>query len=215
MSRDSFATYAATAPFEPQPIPHGYTCHMAAVYWAFKDLGDADGVAAAKVQALASFTCRGCKEKPGPGKFITHFSLEHEWYGRHFCQGAIALKTHTDLLAYAEVGDVILVGAPQRPMHSMIVVSTGTPGPIKIRGFNNYNTTGTGAYNKYDNGERDISDRNTMWHEQDGVTHLGQDFVRGGPAHRIPYERFVNVDAVAVRQNVKQAGGSYTYTGRS
>jgi hypothetical protein len=39
MSIDTFVNYAKG---KPAPVPntlHGYTCHMAVLHWAFRDLG--------------------------------------------------------------------------------------------------------------------------------------------------------------------------------
>ena len=221
MSQQTFAQHAATAPVIPAGVRHSYTCHMAALYWAFLDLGDTALEAATRVEEIAKFNCHGCKTKPKPGVMIMHPSIPHAWYGLKLCAGALPVPDAQNLLTYADVGDVILVGAPQRPMHSMVVVHAPGPGqPVAIRGFNNFSTLGTGTHLQYDNADRVIAPPGVppaganYWHTgADGTTRFGQGFDGGGPAYRIQYETFVTSNAAMVRRQFKQQHGQLVYTG--
>ena len=218
MSRQTFAQHAGAAPFIPTCFRlHSYTCHMSALYWAFRDLGDSGPEAAARIEEIAKFNCNGCQTRPKPGVMINHSSIPHPWYGQKLCFGALPVVDAQDLMNYAEVGDVILVGAPQRPMHSMVVVNAPAPGqPVSIRGFNNTNTLGTGTHLQYDNADRVIAPPGVpnYWHlAESGKTVFGLSASSGGPAYRLDYDTFVTANAATIRRQFKQQDGGLVYTG--
>jgi hypothetical protein len=229
MSQQAFAQHAAAAPVVPASALHSYTCHMAALYWAFQDLGDTGPVAAARIEAIAKFTCNGCKTRPRPGAVITHSSIDQMWYGGNLCSGALPVVDEHALMGYVEIGDVILVGAPQRPMHSMVVVRVttpviGNPGSVEIRGFNNTSTLGFGPYLQYDNADRVIAPPAALpagkvyWHPTPAgapptAKYFGQTAVSGGPVYRVQYETFVTLNATTIRKQFKQQHGGLVYTG--
>jgi hypothetical protein len=184
---------------------------MAALYWAFQDLGDPAQTAAARIEAIATAKCNGCQTRPAPGLLVTHASIPHAWYGQQLCAGAVPVADAVALRAYADQGDVILVGAPQYPMHSMVVVNAPGPGqPVNIRGFNNFATLGTGVHLQYDNADRDISVAN-YWHAGPPL-HFGQAHSTGGPPFRVQFDTFMN-NATAVRGRFAPRHGGLVYTG--
>ena len=131
---------------------HPVTCHMAAVYWAFRALNKNEKESRTALKAITRSACPGCL---GTG---IHGSLQPQAYGRLFCANAALL----DGLFMA--GDVLVMPHTQLPMHSMVVVGrTGNPERPLIRGFNNHMTFQTSVpappYMKYDNVTRDLGTR--------------------------------------------------------
>jgi hypothetical protein len=65
MSAQTFAAHARHAPNPCQTIhtdnnPTPYTCHMAVMHWSFRELGDNQATANARVQAITQSKCLGC-----------------------------------------------------------------------------------------------------------------------------------------------------------
>jgi hypothetical protein len=219
----NFAALARTAP-NPSKTTHevegvaagqiqvGYTCHMAAMHWAFMDLGDSGADANVRLQAINVAKCPACDRPRAEGerRGHVHASILHPWYGEHFCGGARAVARRDDLYARVNVGDVVIVGEPRAPAHTMVVVQKSSwlgRRFVYIRGFNNYGTLGTGVYNQYDNADRDI-DRGNFWHTGDAEgapTVFGRAWNTGGPLHVIPYETYSD-HAQAVRNRCGAAG---------
>lgn len=188
MTAQNFAMLAKRGPV-PFKTDHGagnsstYTCHMAAIHWAFMDLGDAEGVANRRLSAIMRATCLACL-----GEHDLHGSLDPTWYGDKFCKDVTAqIGSRDALYAGVQVGDVLITQAPQNPMHTMVVVGKSSLGKFKfvqIRGFNNIGTLGTGSRAMYDDHDRDI-DKAKYWN--------GATFGNSGAAlHRIPYNDFSN-----------------------
>ncbi len=194
MSAATFANHSRTGP-NPDTADHGggftpsYTCHMAAMHWAFMDRGDTQAVANQRVTAVAVSQCPGCAP---PGGHM-HPSLPYAWYSANFCAGAQHIATRAALYGAVEVGDVLIVGgAIQAPMHSMVVVSKRSilgVTSVFIRGFNNVGTLGTGPHLQYDASDRDI-DRATLWHGGGAAQTFGNG--PGNNLYRIPFTDFSN-----------------------
>ena len=166
MAAVDFIAHSRTAP-NPNTANHGggvvYTCHMAAMHWAFMDRGDTQAVANQRVSAVAIARCPGCNPPGG----AMHPSLSYQWYSANFCTGAAPIPTRAALYNAVEPGDVLIVGPnPATAMHTMVVVGKQRmPGHswVYVRGFNNVGTLGTGAHLQYDAHDRDI-DRAALWH---------------------------------------------------
>jgi hypothetical protein len=199
----SQTTHAVARP-APQFLQVDYTCHMAAMHWAFMDLGDNGADANVKLKAINVAGCPGCGDPPAPA----HVSILHTWYGWRFCRGADRVATRAALYAAVDVGDVVIVGEPRAPAHTMVVVgkSSGPEGQcVYIRGFNNYGTLGTGAFGRYDAADRDIN-RDDFWHGAAGGPQVfGRAGSTSGPLHVIPYEAY-SLRAAIVRANFLGAG---------
>ncbi|MGV6809486.1 MAG: hypothetical protein ACWA5U_06385 [bacterium] len=214
MSANVFATHSQTTP-NPQHVTHPdvggvvYTCHMAAMHWAFMDLGDNGNTANARVSAIATAICPSCTRNAG-----NHSSIPHEWYGQHFCTGSIPIANKAALYNAVNIGDVIILGQDtRRPVHTMIVVKKSsllTRKWVYIRGFNNIGTLGTGAHLEYDNNDQDIH-RARYWH---GDSSTDQTFGNGlGRMFVIPYPTYSQY-ANAVRQRcTPNANDVMTYNG--
>jgi hypothetical protein len=211
------ANFATSAKHGPNPCatthtdnnPTAYTCHMAAMHWAFMDLGDTDANANAKAQAIIQAKCQGCL-----GTHHMHGSILPAWYGTNFCGGAVQIANRAALYAAVNVGDVLITAQPQQPMHSMVIVSKKTMLGrhfVYVRGFNNTNTLGAGPFLQYDNSDRDI-DKDKFWHSQAGITRFGLSFSTGGALHRIPYGTY-SASAAVVRNNCNNAAGPWVYAG--
>jgi hypothetical protein len=209
-----FATQSKTGPIDIiqmiDDMPHGFTCHMAAMYWIFRDAGDTADVANERLKAILAATCEGCVH----GHHV-HLSLKHEWYSNNMCGGAVAIADRASMSTDVQVGDVLLVGDTHAPAHSMVVVGKRER-PRKrryIRGFNNKGTLDTGQKDRYDNNDRDI-DKDKFWHEQTAgvtvTTRFGLSYSAGGPLHRIPYATYLE-SANAVRVRCNEVGGVWTY----
>ncbi|MCP4887702.1 MAG: hypothetical protein GY904_13925 [Planctomycetaceae bacterium] len=190
MSAANFANQSRRAP-NPDTANHGggvrYTCHMAAMHWAFMDRGDTQAVANQRVSAIAVTQCPGCANG-GP----MHPSIPYAWYAGAFCGGAQRIPNRAALYGAVQVGDVLIVGgAIQAPMHTMVVVNKRSALRrtwVHIRGFNNVGTLGTGPHLAYDNNDRDI-DRARYWHR--GAA--GDQTFGNGPGNNlfvIPYNTY-------------------------
>jgi len=202
MSATTFAKYAKSSP--PAPIGmHGLTCHVAGMYWMFRELGKTANAAMTRIEQIGQTTCPACT-----GGGAVHLSITHEWYGANMCMGYTAIAGRFDCTWTAEVGDVILIGGTHPvstdasgaplliPAHTMIVVGKAA-GVLKIRGYNNTGTLGTGGHLQYDNADRDINS-GPFWHTQGGITRFGQSFAAGGSVYRVSYAQYyANARAVA------------------
>ena len=214
MPAANFANHARMGP-NPATTAHAgvggntsYTCHMAAMHWAFMDLGDNMATAHAKVEAINRAKCLGCL-----GLHHLHGSISPNWYGQHFTTaGAVALMHRGVLYPSVNAGDVLILPRPQAPMHSMVVVSKSSwfgHTFVYIRGFNNTNTLGTGPFLRYDNADRDV-DRAAYWHGVGQVFGLGA--AAGGRLYKVPYANY-SASAAVVRANCNFALGVWTYVG--
>ena len=181
-----------------------YTCHLAAMHWALMDLGDADADATAKLSAVSRAQCQTCGGHGGMGG---HPGLGNAWYGARFCGGAIAIPNRAALHGAVEVGDVLIVRNNNVVTHSMIVVRKSVVGPhtVHVRGFNNFQTLGTGLGNQYDDHDRDI-DRGQYWHPAGfGTGHNG--------AVSVVRYALYSSRAAYVRNNCLFGPGGWTYNG--
>lgn len=212
MTNLTFATHSKSAPV-PGTTPHlgdggttPYTCHMAVMHWAFRDLGDTHAQAAGCVSAINESECLACT-----GNHAWHSSIPSAWYGANFCQGAIAIPNRAALFGAVDVGDVLIVPAGM-PMHSMVVVATTTGcfghKYVYVRGFNNVGTLGTGQHLQYDNANRDI-DRATFWRaappQLPPVPDLEVFGNGGSPLFVVPYAAYM-AQALVIRNRCAQAG---------
>jgi len=138
-----------TAP-NPWHVDHGaggqvgYTCHMAAMHWAQMVLGASHQRANEIVGVFSRLDCPGCKGN-GP-----HGSVSPTAYGQHFCRTARRIPNRNALHGMVNVGDILITGQNQWPMHTMVVRQKSGPNHITVRGFNNLGTLGTGQRDRYD-----------------------------------------------------------------
>ena len=187
MTAQTYAALAKSAPTPAAAVLHGYTCHVAALHWMFRENGETEQNAASKLEGIARARCQGCTA----GHHV-HLSIPHNWYGTNMCRGATPIADMDDLITTARVGDVLLVGNPIAPSHSMVVVkvSSGCLGnKVHVRGFNNLPTLGTGLHNQYDNHDRNIA-VNRYWHSVNQVTRFGPSFAAGEQMYRISYAQY-------------------------
>ncbi len=127
-----------------QGINVGYTCHMAAMHWAFMALGKSQIQANAAVGEFTLATCPGCKGN------APHGSLSPREYGVIFCKSARKIPSRNQLYNMVNVGDVLITDNKFWPAHTMVVRQKRRPDHITIRGFNNIGTLGTGVRDRYD-----------------------------------------------------------------
>jgi hypothetical protein len=209
----TFAQHAATAPLAAGQ--HGYTCHMSALFWAFRDLGDTAAVADARVEAIATNKCHGCAAaalQGGPAAM--HVSISNSWYGTNLCNAADQVIANRAALVNTAVGDVLWVGDHRSPAHSMVLVgklNLPNATQVYIRGFNNVGTLGSGPHNQYDAQDRNI-DKDQYWHTQGNNTRFGLNYLQDRVLHRIDYNTFIGRAAV-VRGNCNNNQGVWTYVG--
>ncbi len=126
------------------PVNVGYTCHMAAIHWAFMTLGKSQIQANQAVGEFALASCIGCKGN-GP-----HGSLDPRVYGEVFCRSARKIPNKNQLASMVNVGDVLITDNRVWPAHSLVVRQKRGPAHITVRGFNNLGTLGTGIRDRYD-----------------------------------------------------------------
>jgi hypothetical protein len=94
VSAATFANHSRIGP-NPSNVNHGggftpsYTCHTAAMHWAFMDRGDTQAVANQRVTAVPLARCPGCAP-PGGNQ---HPHLSSQWYSTHFGAGAQQIPT--------------------------------------------------------------------------------------------------------------------------
>lgn len=216
MSATTFANHSKTAP-NPNTANHGggggvqYTCHMAAIHWAFMERGDSQATANQKVSAINVAKCPACQR----GHHV-HGSLDPIWYGTTFCVGvAQRISNRATLYGAVNIGDVLIVGPIGRPSHTMVVVNKRAALGrtwVYIRGFNNLGTLGTGTRSAYDNNDRDIDKDRYWWPPSAGGN---QEFGNGKEdLHVIPYNTYSNRAGI-VRGHCYAAhgGGTITYNG--
>jgi hypothetical protein len=221
MTAATFANFSKTGP-NPSETQHGalvgnttrYTCHMAVMHWAFMDLGDTQAAAHGRVEAINEAKCVACN--PGGGN---HGSIPATWYGANFCGvGGVHIPNRAALYAAVNVGDVLIVSNPARPMHSMVVVKKSSVMGyhfVYIRGLNNYGTTGTGIYLRYDNSDRDI-DTAALWRQAPPVLPpvLGAEVFGNGGAelYVIPFANYI-ASATVAYNNCNNGLGGWAYVG--
>jgi hypothetical protein len=216
MPAATFVHHAKSAPV-PDGFDHlggggvaKYTCHMAALHWAFMDLGDNQATANNRIEALARAKCAACTPPQGGQAAAVHLSLPSLWYGANLCVGAVAIANRAALYGAVHSGDVILLGpAAANPMHSMVVVGkTNIVGQrfVYIRAFNNAGTFGPPSpHLAYDNSDRDI-DKAALWHgPAGGAQNFGN---TGANMFVVPYANF-SLQAAAVRNNCVNHGWVY------
>jgi hypothetical protein len=80
-------------------------------------------------------------------------SIDSDWYGQHIIKTGTQVTETT--VRNAAVGDILVLPNVQNPMHSMLVQAQAGDGTY-IRGFNNFQTLYTGAYNKDDPEPRNL-----------------------------------------------------------
>ena len=209
----SFAQHAVTAPLAAGQ--HGYTCHMSALYWAFRDAGDTAAVAGARIEAIAVNKCHGCTTAALQGRpAAMHVSISNTWYGTHLCSAADPVIANRAALVNAVVGDVLWVGDYRSPAHSMVLVGkVNLPNEtqVYVRGFNNIGTLGTGPHNQYDPQDRNIN-KDQYWHTQGNNTRFGMNYLNDRVLHRIDFATF-SARVAIVRANCNNHNGVWTYVG--
>jgi len=208
----TFAGHAGTAPVAAGP--HGYTCHMSALYWAFRDAGDTAAVAGTRIEAIATNKCHGCVAVAQGRPAAMHVSIPNPWYGTNLCSAADPVVANRAALANTAVGDVLWVGDHRSPAHSMVLVgklNLPNATQVYIRGFNNIGTLGTGPHNQYDPQDRNI-DKDQYWHTQGGNTRFGMNYLNDRVLHRIAFATF-SARAAVVRGNCNILNGVCTYVG--
>jgi hypothetical protein len=183
---------------------------MAAMHWAFMDHGDNDAAANLKIESIIRAKCPRCVNPLG---IAPHGSINSNWYGAQFCNGAVAIANRAALYNAVNVGDVLILPSAVMPMHTMVVVSKSSflgYTYVYIRGFNNVGTLGTGGFLQYDNSDRDI-DVARYWH---GPANGNQTFGNtAGALLRVPYANY-SANALAVRTNCQLVlGAGYNYIG--
>lgn len=195
MTEHNFTSYAKSKPKPMSNVMHGFTCHVAAMYWIFRDQGETEESAAQKLEGIARAGCQGCGENHN-----VHISIKHPWYGINMCRGALAIDDRNGLLTQVQKGDVLIVGSPQAPSHSMVVVRVERNAErVYVRGFNNEGTLGTGARDEYDKNDRNVADAQ-YWHTQGAETRFGKAFSTGGRLYRISYAQYyANAQAIRPR----------------
>lgn len=122
----------------------GYTCHMAGMHWAQMVLGATQAQANEIVTVFNKLYCPGCK---GTGP---HGSVSPTDYGMHFCRTAQRVPNKAALAGMVNVGDILITGQHQWPMHTLVVRQVRGPDHVTVRGFNNFGTLGTGQRDRYD-----------------------------------------------------------------
>jgi hypothetical protein len=207
----TFAQHARIGPLPapgPAPAPHKYNCHMSALYWAFRDLGDTAIVARDKIEAIASRECPAC----GRGG-AAHGSISNTFYGTHLCSAADPVIANRAALAGTAIGDVLWVGDARSPAHSMVLVAfVNIPNNVRqvyIRGFNNWGTLGAGPGNQYDNQDRNIEPQR-YWHTLGVNTRFGVGYLNDRVLHRIDFTTFAHRASI-VRGWITQVGGQWVF----
>lgn len=159
MSRERLVELAHQNPLpNVKQWDHQYTCHMAALHWAWRALGNDLNSALEYVDNVCKQTCPKCTGVVEEGLVRSHASIEDAWYGPTFCEGAEALDKTTMAEALSP-GDIVVCGFYQRPQHTMIVVSVNSP-TVLVRGFNNRGTFNLSVDMRgvYDDSDRDLAD---------------------------------------------------------
>jgi hypothetical protein len=213
MTAAAFANFSKQAPTLARGAEHSYTCHVAALHWAFRDLGATEADAGAMVEAIAVAKCAGCQSGKTMGGYPLHDSIQNAWYGANLCGGSTKIPDRDALYGAVAVGDVLIVGKPAWPAHSMVVVQKTEfiRKWVYVRGFNNTACLGTGPKDGYDNSDQDV-DKQKYWHAGEGKTHFGQSFSTGGALRVIPYATY-SAAAAAVQVHCNNGVNGWTYNG--
>ena len=121
-----FAKAACQAPY-PNRFQHKnklwstYNCHMTGLHWAQMALGRRQVQANAAITNYTVAQCPCCNGGVQTGGSETFLS---KTYGPDFCTGkANEVLGINRLNRDAEIGDVIILGSPSNPMHTMVVVA--------------------------------------------------------------------------------------------
>jgi len=197
MTAASFARRASSAPTAFSGA-HGYVCHTAALYWAFRDLGDSGDRAKKKMEAIAQSQCGQCTNNPPIA--CHHASILAAWFAP-LSAISTAIPNAGALGAFA-VGDVVILGHPNNPMHTMVVVRVGA-GDVFIRAFNNVGTFGPPSpYLAYDSHDRNLNTPH-LW--------IGTGFGIGGLAmHRVTYANYT-ARATTIRNSIQHGRSRWVY----
>jgi hypothetical protein len=142
-------------------------CHEAVLYWLIKAVGKKD-----PKQLLTRL-----RKSIGLGQ------ITGNWMNTNIYTASVQM-TQATLRGSLTAGDIVWTGGPGSPIHSMVVVAVNAaPGPVNIRGFNNFGTFGPPAPQlAYDNRDLDIS-ANNLWHANDKFGgHMSQE-----PMYQVTY----------------------------
>lgn len=188
-----------------EPSPHttvhvggsvtGYTCHMAAMHWAFMTLGDTQQQANNRITRIIQTTCNGCLGTT-PGM---HGSINPQWYGKEFFFHipATHILNRQSLYDGVSIGDVLIIPDPRMPMHTMVAVGKSALALlgthyVYVRGYNNYGTLMTGIRDQYDDADRDI-DKASLWRPNPNTVIGGELFgaSSGSTLYVVAYEDFI------------------------
>lgn len=216
MSAVTFANHTKTAP-NPDSTSHPafpsirYTCHAAALHWAFMELGDNQATANARVEAINKATCIGCSTGGNQ-----HSGISHTWYGNHMIAptAPVQIPNKAALMGAVAIGDVLITNAPQYPTHSMVVVGKQNLFVAKfvyVRGFNNTGTLGTGPHLQYDNADRDIH-KDSLWHNLAGQIKFGTSHSTGSALYCVSYANYI-AQATTIRNACSNVTGQWAYNG--
>ena len=178
--------------------PTVYTCHAAALHWAFMDQGLTQPEANQKVTTLTQMYCPACN---APNQGGPHSSIPASKYGPMFCSNAVKITRNS--LTDLEPGDILITGHHKAPNHSMIVRRNKRAGETTVRGFNNFGTLGTGRLLEYDPFSRNIT-QDKYWKKDDA----GSDTFGVIPEalYRVTYQDYSN-RIVAVMNMMKKRFG--------
>lgn len=197
MPAANFAQQARRSPSQFNNA-HGYVCHTAVLYWAFKDLGDSDSRAKKKMEAIAQSQCPQCTANP---PVVCHRpSILGTWFAPLSAISTPILGVAG--LAVFNVGDVVILGNPNNPMHTMVVVRVNG-GDVFIRGFNNVGTFGPPSpHLAYDNHDRNLNTPG-LW--------VGNSFGIGNqPMYRVTYANYIAA-AANVRNSFQHCRSRWVY----
>ncbi len=197
MSAANFANMARHAPRQFNNA-HSYVCHTAVLHWAFRDLGDSDDRAKKKMEAIAQSQCPQCTNNPPIDCLQT--SLRGTWFAPLSATAFPILGAGG--LGVFFVGDVVILGNPHNPMHTMVVVGVNDP-DVFIRGFNNTGTFGPPSpYLAYDNHDRNLNTPALWIHNSFGIGNQ--------PMHRVPYVNY-SAAAAAIRNSIQHCRSRWVY----
>ena len=183
MTAQLLSTLCMTAP-DPCEVLHGeagalgYTCHMAAMHWAFMAIGKTGTEANALVGEFSLSTCSRCTEGSGQ-----HATLDPKAYGKALCKTAQRIPSRDQLADMVEAGDILITDGKPWPAHTMVVATAVRLKPtahrmfpikksdkptdcVMIRGLNNTGTLGTGVHGRYDPFSHDITE-DKFWRNPD------------------------------------------------
>lgn len=198
MSAQTFAEFSKQAPKyiytkHTDNSETKYVCHLAVIYWMFRELGESEDNAHKFTEMVNSNACLGCTTN-----YPRHGSIAPNPYGKQFCIGAAQIMSKVTLYPNVQLGDVLITGHPNEPNHSMVVVqkTNNFDTFVRVRGFNNTGTLGTGTRYEYDDRSRDIYVDKYWDNDQFGL------WGSRNPIYCIPYNQYRH-NAIAVRNLLK------------